>query len=104
MNPAYLAGIVDGMGKFVFVEGKPHFYILSKDKEFLQYLQNSTGLGRVFPKNKIFIWLIQSREEIHQLIDLVEPYVVRMKGEIELFRRGLLQNQIAQDLLHTRII
>jgi len=102
MNPAYLAGVVDGMGKFAFVDGRPRFYILAKDKPFLEYLQKTTNLGRVFAKNKIFIWLIQSREEIHQLIELIEPYVV--KDDIELFRRGLLQNQIAQDLLHTRII
>lgn len=99
MIDAYVAGVFDMSGKFVFVNGRPKIYILSKNKEFLDYLRDLLGIGRVFPKGNIFIFFIQSYDEIIQLVSRIEPFIYNQKATLQEFKHGLLGNELSKDLL-----
>lgn len=95
----YIAGVLDVQGKFVFVRDKPKVYLLSKNKKFLEFIQDTLEMGNVFSKGNVFILFIQSREEILRLIKEIEPYILNQKDNLDHFKDGILGNVLSKELL-----
>ncbi len=104
LKRAYLAGFLDGDGS-IYVQAKPNptyrfgfqvapYIVLfqsQKDQQNFEQLCSMINLGYMrIRKDGILEYIIGKQENIIQFINLVEPYVVMKKLQIELIKKIIL--------------
>lgn len=86
---AYLAGILDAHGSFRVKNSISGYYariwVYSSNKEWLAELQEITGYGEIYEKNRTYAWSVQNQEECKDLLESVIPYLTNSQRRAERF-------------------